>query len=82
MKEVVPFWVIAAAGIAFSIIGAATARHIGLTHHLGHVTQTALVLVANVASFAVFWVLKLLIFNKLFHVPTLLEEIDEHVEAE
>ena len=58
------------------------ARHIGLTHHLGHVTQTALVLVANIVSFAVFWVVKLLIFNKLFHVPTLLEEIDEHIEAE
>ena len=82
MKEVVPFWVIAAAGIAFSIIGASLARHVGLTHHLSHVTETALVLAANIVSFAVFWVLKLVIFNRLFHVPTLLEEIDEHIEAE
>jgi len=81
-KEVLPFWVIAAAGIAFSIIGAATARHIGLSHHLGHIELTALVLTANILSFAIFWVLKLLIFNRLFHVPTLLEEIDERIEAE
>jgi putative flippase GtrA len=81
-KEVLPFWVIAATGIAFSIIGADVARQIGIDHHWHHVAKTALVLFANILSFAIFWVLKLLIFNKLFHVPTLLEEIDEHIEAE
>jgi len=81
-KEVLPFWVIAAAGISFSIIGASEARHLGIAHHLSHPTKTALVLVANVLSFAIFWVLKLLIFNRLFHVPTLLEEIDERIEAQ
>ena len=29
MKEVVPFWVMSAFGIAFSIVGASVARHLG-----------------------------------------------------
>src|ERR1700734_3586048 len=51
MKEVVPFWVMAAAGIAFSIVGASIARHISVTPSLGHLESTALVLFANVMSF-------------------------------
>jgi len=79
-KEVIPFWSVAAAGIAFSMIGAAFAAHIGQTHDLPHIAQTILVMVANVVSFAIFWVLKLLLFNRLFHVPNLLEELDEHLD--
>ena len=82
VKEVLPFWVAAAIGIAFSIVGASVARHLGQTHHLHHAELTALVLVANVFSFGLFWVLKLMLFNRLFHVPALIEEIDEHVDAE
>lgn len=81
-REVLPFWVMSGAGIAFSVVGAQLARSIGHSHHLSHIDQTALVLLANVLSFAVFWVLKLMLFNRLFHVPTLLEEIEEHVEEE
>jgi putative flippase GtrA len=80
VKEVLPFWVMAALGIAFSIIGAALARHIGLHYKLHHLELTVLVLVANVLSFAVFWVVKLLVFNRLFKVE--LEEFDEHLSAE
>lgn len=81
-KEVLPFWAVAAAGIAFSIVGAAIARHIGLKYQLAHVEQTALVLFANVLSFAIFWVLKLIVFNRVFRVETLFEEIDEHLDTE
>ena len=81
-KEVLPFWIMAAAGIAFSIVGASVARHIGIKYGLDHAEQTVLVLVANVLSFAVFWVLKLMLFNRLFKVPSLLEEISEHVDEE
>jgi putative flippase GtrA len=79
-KEVAPFWFMSALGIAFSVIGASLARHYGHTLKLGHLEQTALVLGANVLSFAVFWVVKLLIFNRLFKVE--LEEFDEHLTAE
>jgi putative flippase GtrA len=82
MKEVVPFWIMAAAGIAFSIVGASIARHISVTHSLGHLESTALVLFANVMSFAIFWVLKLFAFNKLFHHQVELEEFDEHLVHE
>ncbi len=80
LKEVVPFWIMAALGIAVSIVGAALARHIGIHYDLDHRELTALVLVANVFSFAVFWVLKLLVFNRMFKVE--LEEFDEHLSAE
>jgi putative flippase GtrA len=80
MKEVVPFWVMAALGIAFSIVGAALARHIAIKYNLDHFETTVLVLVANVVSFAIFWVAKMLVFNRLFR--TELDEFDEHLTHE
>ena len=80
MKEIVPFWVMSTIGIVVSIGGAAVARHIGLVHHLSHFQQTVLVLAANIFSFGLFWVLKYMLFNRLFHVHPL-EELDELVEA-
>jgi len=63
-----------------SIFGAAAARHLSKVHHLSHLEQTVLVLLANLVSFGIFWVLKFLIFNRIFHVHPL-EELDELVEA-
>jgi len=80
LKEVVPFWVMAALGIAVAIVGAAVARRIGLHFHLSHKELTGVVLLANIISFAIFWVLKLLVFNRMFKVE--LEEFDEHLAAE
>jgi putative flippase GtrA len=80
MREVVPFWIMAAAGIAFSIVGAAVARHVAIKYQLDHFETTLVVLAANVLSFAVFWVLKLMAFNRLFHHE--LEEFDEHLTHE
>src|SRR5580693_1626831 len=80
MKEIAPFWAMSAIGIVVSIGGAAIARKIGIDHHLNHLMQTALVLAANIMSFALFWVLKYMLFNRLFHVHPL-EELDELVEA-
>jgi putative flippase GtrA len=80
MKEIVPFWAMSGIGIVVSIFGAAIARHLGIEHHLGHLQQTGVVLFANVMSFAIFWVLKFLVFNRLFKVHPL-EELDELVEA-
>ncbi len=82
VKEVAPFWILSAIGIAISVVGAALARHIGNEHHLDHLEKTALVVGANIVSFGVFWVLKLKLFNRLFHVQPLLEEIDERVDEE
>lgn len=80
VKEVMPFWIMSAAGIAFSIIGASFAKHAGNTLKLDHIEQTLLVMIANVMSFAIFWVLKLLVFNRVF--KTELAEFDEHLVHE
>ncbi len=79
-KEVIPFWAMSVLGIAFSVIGASIARHIGHGHP--QLERTILVVGANLISFAIFWVAKLLVFNRLFHVPALAEEIGEHIENE
>ena len=79
-REVLPFWVMSTLGIGVSIIGAKVAKVISVHHHLPHWEATALLLLANIASFGLFWVLKLLVFNKLFHFE--LEEFDEHLSDE
>ena len=79
-KEILPFWTMSAIGIVVSIFGAALATHIGKTYHLDHLEQTVLVLAANVLSFAIFWVLKFMVFNRLFHVHPV-EELDDLVES-
>ncbi len=82
LKEVLPFWVIAAAGIAFSIFWADLAGHIGKHYAFSHEVRTVLVLAANVTSFGVFWVLKLLIFDRLFQVSPLIEEVGGGLQPE
>jgi len=79
-KEIIPFWSLSALGIFVSMGGAALARHISKVNHLSHTEQTVLVLLANLVSFGVFWVLKFMVFNRMFHVHPL-EELDELVEA-
>ncbi|MDA8312217.1 MAG: GtrA family protein [Actinomycetota bacterium] len=81
-KEVLPFCVMSAASISFSMIGAATARYLGERWHLTHLPQTGLVLFANVLSFSIFWVLKLLVFNRTFKVPSSMEETNQRLQPE
>ncbi len=54
-------------------MGASYAHHLVHTHHWSHLLDTVIVEGANFVSFAVFWVLKLMIFNRIFKV----EEIGE-----
>jgi putative flippase GtrA len=82
VKEVLPFWIMSASSIAFSMVGAWVARDLGHRLQLDHLEQTALVLFANVMSFGIFWVLKLMVFNRTFKMPTLAEEIGEHLREE
>ncbi len=80
-KEVLPYWAMSFAGIAFALLGADWVKHIVHDHHLHHLMSTVLVAGMNLASFAVFWVLKVLLFNKIFHTNRL-EDIDEHLKEE
>lgn len=80
-NEIVPFWTLTFMGIGLSQLGALWARHEVRAHHWSHLLNTGLVTFTNLGSFAVFWVLKLVVFNRIFRVDVE-EEIDEHLDAE
>ena len=80
-SEIVPFWSMAFLGTIFSILGATFAKHIVETHQWHHLINTGVVAFANLMSFGVFWILKLKVFNRIFHVDDL-AEIDEHLITE
>jgi putative flippase GtrA len=80
-KEVIPFWALSLAGIAFSVVGAIVAKNIVNSHHLHRPLSAFVVATFNVFSFAVFWVLKLWFFNRIFHVDVL-KGMDEHLALE
>jgi putative flippase GtrA len=90
MKEVVPFWAMSALGIAGSFFFSLFAKHIVNGsffvqpdgHKIHHLLATIIVIAANLLAFAIFWVLKLLVFNRIFKVPSELEEVEEHLEHE
>ena len=48
---------------------------------MSHNVTAILLAAANLVSFGIFWVLKLVVFNKIFRVNEL-EEFDEHLTAE
>ena len=80
-KEIVPYWSLAFAGIAFSQIGAFRRAAIVRAHHWSHLANTGLVAGINLVCFAIFWVLKLIVFNRIFHFDKL-KVIDEELVAE
>ena len=69
-REVVPFWTLSIAGILLSVATESEARHVGIAHFdHDHAIRTVLVLGANLLAFGVLWIVKFLVFNRLFHVP-------------
>lgn len=75
-REVVPFWVLSFIGLAFSSLAVWLASEFAHHHHLSHPTTTLLVNGANLLSFAILWIVKFVIYNKLFHIDPV--EYDEH----
>lgn len=80
-NEVVPYWTMSFLGIGFSLLGAEWVKHVIHSHHFNHLVNTVLVAGMNLLSFAVFWVLKILLFNRIFHTDPL-HDIEEHLVAE
>jgi putative flippase GtrA len=80
-KEVAPFLALSVMGIAFSQLGAWWAKNETKAHHWSHLANTALVDGANLLCFAIFWVLKLIVFNRIFQVEPMVE-IDEQSRVE
>jgi putative flippase GtrA len=64
--EILPYWAISLSGIAFATLGALLVRHVITVHHWSHVSNTIWLVSENVASFVLFWVLKMLVFNRIF----------------
>jgi len=81
LSEIVPFWSMSFLGIGVSMLGAAWAREQVREHQWAHIVNTALVSFTNLFSFGLFWMLKMMVFNRIFHDHTL-EEMDEHLTAE
>jgi putative flippase GtrA len=86
-REVVPFWALSITGIVFALFTASLAQHFSNTHHLQHLARTVVVVGANVAAFGILWVLKFLIFNRLFaeiadHEVGAETEVDAEADAE
>lgn len=80
-REMVPFWVTSAIGIALSMGAADLARHVSIEHHLHHLASTVVVDGANLFTFVVLWIAKFLVFNKLFHVGGPVPDDPELVEV-
>ncbi len=80
-REIMPFMSMSVLGIAFSQLGAWWVRNEVRAHHWSHLANTGLVDGANLLCFGVFWVLKLVVFNRIFRVQPLVE-IDEHLRVE
>ena len=80
-REVLPFWAMSIAGISLSILTASYAHHLSNAYHLHHFGRTVLVEGANTGAFGILWVLKFLLFNRLFHVPSV-TDLEAQAEAE
>jgi putative flippase GtrA len=63
-REVVPFWVIAFIGLAFSTWSSDAAETYVHHHHIVGLAQAAVVDGAYFGAFAVLWLAKFIIFNK------------------
>ncbi len=75
-REVMPFWVLSFVGLAFSSLAVWLASEFAHHHHLSHASTTLLVNGANLLSFAILWIVKFVIYNKLFHIDPV--EYEEH----
>jgi putative flippase GtrA len=65
MKEVVPFWVLAFIGWAFSTYSVSLTEKALKQSQLPHFERTAIVAIVYVGAFGVLWIGKFIIFNKV-----------------
>jgi putative flippase GtrA len=75
-KEVAPFWILSFVGLAFSSLAVWLAGEFARSHGLHHGATALLVNLANLVSFGILWIVKFVIYNKLFHIDPV--EYEEH----
>lgn len=78
MKEVVPFWALAVLGWAVSTLAVWWMGRYAKHHDFSHGAKTFSVLLVYFGAFAVLWVGKFLIFNKVMFVHHQHHEGHEH----
>jgi putative flippase GtrA len=82
MREVVPFWVLAFIGWAFSTYSVRlTESALESNHTMAHFEKTAIVALVYLGAFGVLWIGKFIIFNKLLFVPRPHDLATEAVDA-
>lgn len=67
-REVIPFWVLSFAGLGLSSLTVWGAGAYSRAHHFDHLATSVMVNVANLLAFALLWVIKFVIYNRLFRV--------------
>ena len=65
-REVLPFYALTVLGLAASLAAAALVRSVVSTHHLGHDHATIILDAANLGAYGLVWLVKLVVFNKIF----------------
>lgn len=68
LREVVPFWVLAFVGLAFSVYAVDLASVVGRHLRFSHTAGTVLDEVFALASYGILWVGKFIIFNRFLFV--------------
>jgi hypothetical protein len=64
-REVVPFWVLAFAGMGLSMVTVGLVQHYGPSLTSSHLEVAVMVNAANFAAFAMIWVGKFIIYNRV-----------------
>jgi putative flippase GtrA len=75
-REIAPFWILSFVGLAFSSLAVWIAGDFARAHDLSHGATALLVNLANLLSFGILWIVKFVIYNKLFHIDPV--EYEEH----
>ncbi len=82
LREIVPFWVLAFIGWAFSTYSVLlTERSLKHDHSMVHIEKTAIIAVVYVGAFGVLWVVKFVIFNKVLFASRSGDRVAAPVDA-
>ncbi len=82
LKEVIPFWTMSFAGMALSMWTVWLASRWSVDHHYAHLLEAVFVNGANLFAFAVLWLVKFFLINKMFHVSPVVEDSEEQPVAD
>lgn len=68
LREIVPFWVLGFCGLALSSLTVYGAEQFSKHHNLSHAVTSVLVNAASLFAFGLLWMVKFVVYQRLFHV--------------